>query len=57
MPESHLEIAGRAGFSSLTIKWGFLPKHIILKNSALAVNSHVRLKAVDLTPQSEPVWT
>lgn len=44
MPESHLEIAGSAGFSSLPIKWGFLPKGIILKNAALAVNSHVRLK-------------
>ena len=56
MPESHLEIAGSAGFSSLPIKWDFLPKRITLKTSALAVNSHVRLKAVDLTPQSKPVW-
>jgi len=27
MPASHLEIAGSAGFSSLPIKSGFLPKH------------------------------
>lgn len=27
------------------------------ESSALAVSSHVRLKAVGLTPQSKPVWT
>lgn len=57
MPESHLEMAGSAGFGSLPIKWGFLPKRITLKSSALAVTSQVRIKAVDLTSQSQPVWT
>lgn len=57
MPESHLEIAGSAGLGSLPTEWGFLPKRATPESSALAVNSHVRLKAMDLTPQSKPVWT
>lgn len=55
MPESHLEIVGSAGFSSLPIKRGFLPEHITLR-SALVLNFHVGVKAADLTPKSKPVW-
>lgn len=40
----------------MPIKWDILPKHVTPKSSALAANSHVRLKAMDLTSKSKPVW-